>query len=157
MMVMMFNRKNINLLKISFWNFLPPEELNSLLSLYATVTKKTLMISKALGIEGRKLLTPKDDYDPLKEFNTAYEGSRTAIEDLHLELQDLLDENPGLENNLNKLPSTLFSGRNKSDKKLTGVFFCYLLPALDKELQEFTFEAGSCKWYFYDAANRRIF
>ena len=46
--------------KVWFWNFLPPEELNKILSLYATVTQKTLLISKILGIEGRKLLTPED-------------------------------------------------------------------------------------------------
>ena len=34
---------------ILFWNFLPPEELNAILSLYNKVTQKTLMISKTLG------------------------------------------------------------------------------------------------------------
>jgi len=62
--------------KVSFWNFLPPDELNAILSLYTKVTQKTLLISKTLGIEGRKLLTPDDDYDALKEFNQAYEGTR---------------------------------------------------------------------------------
>src|ERR1019366_8498487 len=66
--------------KVSFWNFLPPAELNALLSLYATVTRKTLLISKTLGIEGKKLLTPEDDYEALRDFNQAYEGTRTAIE-----------------------------------------------------------------------------
>ena len=31
------------------------------------------------------------------------------------------------------------------------MFFCYALPALDKELGEFTEEAGTTRWYFYDA------
>jgi len=53
--------------KVSFWNFLPPDELNSLLTLYTKVTQKTLLISKTLGIEGKKLLTPEDDYDALKD------------------------------------------------------------------------------------------
>ena len=34
--------------KILFWNFLPPDELNSILSLYNKVTRKTLLISKTL-------------------------------------------------------------------------------------------------------------
>ena len=55
--------------KVSFWNFLPPEELNAILTLYTKVTEKTLLISKALGIEGKKLLTPEDDYEALKDFN----------------------------------------------------------------------------------------
>ena len=142
--------------KISFWNFLPPDELNSILSLYSTVTKKTLMISKALGIEGKKLLTPQDDYDPLKEFNSAYEGTRTAIEDLHLELQDLLDKSPEMEDRLKSFPGSLYSGRKKAARHATGVFFCYSLPALDKEVGEFTYEAGSTKWYLYDIHKKTI-
>ena len=58
--------------KVSFWNFLPPDELNAILSLYSRVTQKTLLISKTLGIEGKKLLTPEDDFDALREFNHAY-------------------------------------------------------------------------------------
>ena len=76
--------------KVLFWNFLPPDELNALLTLYTKVTQKTLMISKALGIEGKKLLRPEDDYAALKEFNQAYEGTKTALEEMHLEYQALL-------------------------------------------------------------------
>ena len=64
--------------KVAFWNFLPPDDLNSLLTLYKRVTQKTLLISKTLGIEGRKLLTPEDDFDALREFNVAYEGSKSC-------------------------------------------------------------------------------
>ena len=53
-----------------YWNFLPPKELEDLLSLYKTVSKKTLRISKTFGIEGKMLLTPNDDYEALKEFNS---------------------------------------------------------------------------------------
>jgi len=45
--------------KVSFWNFLPPDELNALLTLYTKVTQKTLLISKTLGIGGKKLFTPR--------------------------------------------------------------------------------------------------
>ena len=41
---------------VSFWNFLPPDELNAILTLYTKVTQKTLLISKTLGIEGKKVL-----------------------------------------------------------------------------------------------------
>ena len=47
--------------QVAFWNFMPPEELETLLRLYGRVSHKTLQISKTLGIEGRKLLTPEDD------------------------------------------------------------------------------------------------
>jgi superfamily II DNA/RNA helicase len=43
---------------VEYWNFLPPGELDELLSLYKKVSNKTLLISKTLGIEGKKLLTP---------------------------------------------------------------------------------------------------
>ena len=136
--------------KVSFWNFLPPDDLNAILTLFAKVTQKTLLISKTLGIEGKKLLTPQDDYDALKEFNQAYEGTRTAVEDMHLEYQALTQADPELEARLRRLPGSTFSGRKRVAKGVRGVFFCYALPALDKEKGEFTEEAGTTRWYLYD-------
>jgi superfamily II DNA or RNA helicase len=136
--------------KVSFWNFLPPDELNAILTLYTKVTQKTLLISKTLGIEGKKLLTPEDDFDALKEFNHAYEGTKTAVEDMHLEYQALLQTDPELDSRLKRLPGATFSGRKRPAKGAGGVFFCYALPALDKEAGEFTEEAGTTRWYLYD-------
>ena len=136
--------------KVSFWNFLPPEELNAILTLYSRVTQKTLLISKTLGIEGRKLLTPEDEYEALREFNSAYEGTRTAVEEMHLEYQSLVQSDPDLEGRLRGFPGAIFSGRKKLAKGTVGVFFCYGLPALDKEMNEFTEEAGTTRWYLYD-------
>jgi len=143
--------------KVSFWNFLPPDELNAILSLYKTVTRKTLLISSTLGIEGKKLLRPEDDYQALKDFNSAYEGTRTAIEDLQLEYQQLLNDNPGLEKRLRGLPGAIFSGRERPAKGTHGVFFCYALPALDPEMDEFTEEAGTTRWYLCDLDSGTIF
>jgi superfamily II DNA or RNA helicase len=142
--------------KVSFWNFLPPAELNAILTLYTKVTQKTLLISRTLGIEGRKLLTPEDDFEALKEFNHAYEGTRSAIEEMHLEYQALLQADPGLEARLSRLPGATFSGRKRVSKGLRGVFFCYTLPALDKEKNEFTEEAGTTRWYLYDVERDSI-
>ena len=136
--------------KVSFWNFLPPEELNAILTLYTRVTQKTLLISKTLGIEGKKLLTPEDDYEALKEFNHAYEGTKTAVEDMHLEYQALLQADPALEARLKRLPGSTFSGRKRPAKGVRGVFFCYALPAFDKEEGEFTEAAGTTRWYLCD-------
>jgi len=136
--------------KVSFWNFLPPDELNAILTLYTRVTQKTLLISKLLGIEGKKLLTPEDDYEALKEFNHAYEGTKTVVEDMHLEYQALLQSDPALDARLKRLPGATFSGRKRPAKGARGVFFCYTLPALDKEAGEFTEEAGTTRWYLYD-------
>ena len=142
--------------KVSFWNFLPPDELNALLTLYTKVTQKTLMISKTLGIEGKKLFTPEDDYEALKEFNHAYQGTKTAIEQMHLEYQSLVQDHPELADRLNGLPGAFFSGRKRPAKGTRGVFFCYALPALDKETGEFTEEAGTTRWYLYDMEKKAI-
>ena len=136
--------------KVSFWNFLPPDELDTILALYTKVTQKTLLISKTLGIEGKKLLTPEDDFDALREFNHAYEGTRTAIEEMHLEYQAFLQADPELESRLRRLPGATFSGRKRVAEGTRGVFFCYALPALDQEAGEFTEEAGTTRWYLYD-------
>jgi superfamily II DNA/RNA helicase len=135
---------------VTYWNFLPPEELNSILTLYTKVTQKTLLISKTLGIEGKKLLTPEDDYEALKEFNASYEGKRSTVEDMHLEYLDLLQSDPELEDRLKAFPGAIFSGRKRIAGGVHGVFFCYGLPALDKETNEFTEEAGTTRWYLYD-------
>jgi superfamily II DNA or RNA helicase len=142
--------------KAWFWNFLPPAELNAILTLYKRVTQKTLLISSTLGIEGRKLLTPEDEYEALKEFNHAYEGTRTAVEDMQLEYQALLHADPELEGRLRSFPGAIFSGRKKLAKGTRGVFFCYGLPALDKEKGEFTEEAGSTRWYLYNLDDEKI-
>jgi len=142
--------------KVWFWNFLPPDELNEILSLYTRVTQKTLLISKTLGIEGKKLFTPEDDYEALKEFNHAYEGMRTAVEEMHLEYQALLQDDPELETRLRAFPGAIFSGRKKLARGIRGVFFCYALPALDKEKNEFTEEAGTTRWYLYDLDREAI-
>ena len=136
--------------KVSYWNFLPPDELNAILTLYTRVTQKTLLISKTLGIEGKKLLTPEDNFDALRDFNHAYEGTRTAIEEMHLEYQALLQTEPELEARLRHLPGSTFSGRQRMVDGIRGVFFCYALPALDTETGEFTDAAGSTRWYLYD-------
>jgi superfamily II DNA or RNA helicase len=142
--------------KVSFWNFLPPDELNSLLTLYTKVTHKTLMISETLGIEHGKLLRPDDDFRVLEEFNAHYEGERTAVENMHLELQDLLREHEGLAAKLQSLPGSLFSGREKPNKGIRGVFFCYALPALDKESGDFTEEAGTTRWYLLNLDTNEV-
>ena len=127
--------------KVVYWNFLPPKELNKILSLYTRVTNKTLLISMTFGIEGRKLLTPEDDYDALREFNASYEGTRSRAEEMHLEYQKLMKQHPELANRLDMMPGSVFSGRRRLAKGSHGVFFCYALPALDKQQGDFTLEA----------------
>lgn len=145
--------------KVAFWNFLPPNELDDLLSLYKKVTQKTLIISKTLGIEGKKLLHPDDEYDELKnwnEFNEEYEGSKTSVEEMQLEYQELLMSDPKLETKLKQLPGSVFSGRESISPQGSEIFFCYTLPALDKLKGKFTDEAGITRWYLYDLESERV-
>jgi superfamily II DNA or RNA helicase len=141
--------------KVEFWNFLPPEELDELLRLYNKVAHKTLQISRTLGIEGRKLLTPDDEYDALREFNETYEGQTTTDEELRLELQGLLGDDSSLAGRLEALPGRVFSGKRHPSPGTRGVFLCYRLPRPDHSspaadgMLAWTEEAGETHWYLY--------
>ena len=148
---------------VVYWNFLPPDDLDSLLRLYTRVSHKTLRISKTFGIEGRKLLRPEDDYDPLKDFNHAYEGAVSAVEKMHLEYQQLLRDYPGLVGQLDGLPGRVFSGKEHLAPGKKAVFFCYALPAVaptasrkDGGEAEWSTELGTAAWYLVDLASGRI-
>ena len=69
---------------------------------------------------------------------------------MHLEYQALLQADPELAARLKRLPGATVSGRKRPARGVRGVFFCYALPALDKEKNEFTEEAGTTRWYLYD-------
>jgi hypothetical protein len=145
---------------VAFYNFLPPDELNRLLSLYTKVTHKTLRISKTFGIEGKKLLTPDDDYQALKDFTQAYEGQETPIERMHLEYQALLRQFPDLEDRLNRLPGRVFSGKKHPKSDTRAVFFCYARPGppalvdggKPADADAWSEATGDRKWYLYDLA-----
>jgi len=138
--------------KVRFWNFLPPEELNTLLSLWSKVKGKTLKISKVFGIENKKLLRHDDDYDIIKEFNHDYEGETTAGEEIKLKFQKLLVDEPTLEGKLNAFPLKVFSGKSTLKTDTIGVFFCYKLP-INKRNDDGSFtwslKEGITSWYFY--------
>ena len=148
--------------KVAYWNFLPPDELEVLLRLYKRVSLKTLRISKTFGIEGKKLLRPEDDYDALKQFNAAYQGTTTPIEDLRLEYRNILKEYPELENRLKSFPGRVFSGKKHPSKGTKAVFFCYRIPRPDHSSPgpngelTWTEEVGETKWYLYNLADDKI-
>lgn len=130
-----------------YWNFLPPDELERLLSLYGTVSRKTLRISKAFGVEGKKLLTPDDDFEALKEFNSQYEGAPSVEEEMSLAFQNLMIANPGYDQYVRTLPKMMYSG--KSTGCFNGVFFCYELPT-KTPAGEWSNDNGNCRWYYVD-------
>jgi hypothetical protein len=149
---------------VAFWNFLPPKDLDEILKLYKVVSRKTLRISKVFGIEGKKLLTPEDDYEALKDFYHTYEGDTTPLEELHLEYHRLLNAYPELMNRLETLPNRIFSGREHPTPEAKAVFFCYALPAPvvkasavgGKPEAEWVADAGESRWYLYDLTTETI-
>jgi hypothetical protein len=148
--------------EVAFWNFLPPEELNTLLSLYRTVTRKTLLISEVFGIEGGKLLSPDDDLKALKNFTERYYGTKTPEEEMHLEYQRMLKDHPELEQRLADLPQRIFSGKKNEHTSAQAIFFCFARPAEDHSVladdaePNWTLEAGDVAWYLYDISSKKI-
>lgn len=136
-----------------YWNFLPPDELEKLLALYKTVSRKTLRISYAFGIEGKQLLTPDDDFEALKDFNSKYEGATSGDEEMALAYQQLMADNPDYESILRDMPRKMYSGRVSANKK--GIFFCYELP-IKRADGTWSQGDGLYKWYFLDAETGTI-
>lgn len=152
--------------RIVYWNFLPPDDLDILLRLYKRVSHKTLRISKTFGIEGRKLLTEKDDFEALIDLNAKYEGKATALERLRLEYQELLKSDPDLGEALDALPGRIFSGREADpDLRLGGeaLFCCYALPGRIADApaeapvaEAWTEQAGAARWYLLNLTDGEV-
>lgn len=141
---------------VMYWNFLPPDELETLLHLYNRVNKKTLVISKAFGIEGRKLLHPEDDFDPVKEINEQFEGEQTAAEKLALEYERLVQQHPDLVERLPAYPLKTFSGKAAPHPDTKAVFFCFRIPRPDPGMldprsgePQWTEAAGDTVWLLF--------
>jgi len=138
---------------IAYWNFLPPEQLDSLLGLFERVSGKYLQISKLLGIEGGFGLTGDQELDHMKDFNEKYHGKRTVEEDLRLKYQELCRENPELRTQWKAMPTRTVSGKRGEGRY---AFFCYSIPGMrlidgesgDNEI--WTLEDGESRWYLYD-------
>ena len=128
--------------QLGFWNFLPPDELDELLQLFKRVTDKTLVISRTLGIEGRQLLTPDDQFDSVKELNEQCDGALSEVEQLRMEYQALVEQHQELAAALPDLPLKAFSGKAFDSPLPLGegsgvrgvVFFCYRIPRPDPNL-----------------------
>jgi SNF2 family DNA or RNA helicase/HKD family nuclease len=156
---------------VSYWNFLPPEELDELLRLYGRVSHKVLRISKTFGIEGKKLLRPEDDYHALKDFTHAYEGTTSPIEQMRLEYQKLLKDYPDLLERINALPGRVFSGKAHPSSGAQAVFLCFAMPAPVVLVApgfspagaggadangEWTEGSGDTRWYLFDISTDKI-
>ncbi len=141
---------------VRFWNFLPPGELERLLSLYQRVAHKTLRISKTFGIEGAQLLRPEDHYEALRVFMQQYEGEESPLETMRLRYEEMLAADPGLEERLAAMPLRVFSGHAHPRKGAHAIFFCYALPGPDPTGQTWGEEWGETRWYLLDPASGAI-
>lgn len=148
---------------VEYWNFLPPGELDDLLNLFKKVSNKTLLISKTLGIEGKKLLRPEDDFAALRDFDHQFEGEPTALETMHLEYQRLLAAHPDLPERLQALPGRVFSGKVHLQPGTQAVFFCFALPGKDNtvtapelETDAWTLDAGRTEWLLLDLQSGKV-
>jgi hypothetical protein len=148
---------------VEYWNFLPPGELDELLNLYKRVSNKTLLISRTLGIEGKKLLRPEDDFAALKDFDHQYEGEPTVLETMHLEYQRLLAAHPDLGARLEALPGRVFSGKAHVQPGTHAVFFCFGLPGKDATVKDavieadaWTLPAGRTEWLLLDLQTGKV-
>ena len=111
----------------------------------------------------KKLLTPEDDFEALKEFNHELEGTTSTIEAMHLEYQKLLQDYPDLAQRLSNLPGRVFSGKEHPSPGAKAIFFCYSLPSTiakpgtpAAEEPVWTEEAGYTRWYLYNLDSKEI-
>lgn len=135
---------------IQIRNFLPPDEIETLLTLYNRVQNKTLMISSTLGIPGGKLIDESDEYDDVKVFQAfkdEYNGDIAPIEELRLKWLELLKTDPGLEELVARLPGGISTAKVGNP---AGVFVCRRVPILTKVTNdgnaEWTIEPGEVEW-----------
>jgi superfamily II DNA or RNA helicase len=136
---------------IQIRNFLPPADIETLLTLYSRVQSKTLLISSTLGIPGGKLIDESDMYDDVKMFQAfkdEYNGEIAPIEELRLKWLSLVNEMPGLDKLISRLPDGISSSK---DGVPGGVFICRRVPVLTKAADddseaEWIIEPGEIEW-----------
>ena len=84
---------------------------------------------------------------------------------MRLELQRLLDADPGLADRIAALPGRVFSGKEHPTPGTKAVFFCYRLPRPELHIRErgstdgdmpWTEEAGETRWYLYHLEKQAI-
>jgi hypothetical protein len=146
-------RRKRSLVKVR--NFLPPDELETLLRLYRRASARAYLISKTMGIPGGKLFTEDDMLDDVKVFEALkdeYYGEVTPLERLRLEYLELLEGHPGLAEQLADIPIGAWSARAGDEG---GIFLCQVRPALvreetnEGEIERWTLEDGVPFWSFH--------
>ena len=152
--------------KIAYWNFLPPDSLDSLINLYGKVTGKMILISSVLGIQHGHGLTPEQEMEQLRDFNEQYDGFETTDESLRLTLDRIVAEHPDLARKWRRMPYHVISGKTNEDGR-KGVFFCYRIPEpyplSDEEIERGVISGwstedgmGDSRWFFFNTETEEI-
>jgi len=146
--------------KVFFWNFLPPDGLNDVLSLFSKVTSKVSTISAVLGLEGN-IVQAGEKNDPIKLFNQKCDGTLSAGEEMQLEYMRLQREFPDDFMAARGLPEKSFSGRKSTSGAPRGIFYCFRLPgqeqvAIGEEEPDWSVDAGDCVWLYYNRSDNKI-
>ncbi|MBH0081959.1 helicase-related protein [Salinibacterium sp. SWN167] len=141
---------------IQIRNFLPPDEIETLIKLHNRVHGKTLMISKTLGIPGGKLLDESDMFDDVKVFQAfkdEYNGDVSPLEHLRLKWLALVKANPGIDDLVQRLPDGISVAKTGEPK---GLFLCRRVPVLTKALDEaqssWSTKPGRVEWALKSSA-----
>ena len=146
--------------KVFFWNFLPPDGLNDVLSLFSKVTSKVSTISAVLGLEGN-IVQAGEKNDPIKLFNQKCDGTLSAGEEMQLEYMRLQREFPDDFMAARGLPEKSFSGRKSTSGAPRGIFYCFRLPgqeqvAIGEEEPDWSVDSGDCVWLYYNRSDNKI-
>lgn len=146
--------------KIFIRNFLPPDALNGLLSLYSRVQGRVVLISKTLGIPGGRLLNAEDLLDDVKVFSAfqqEYQGQISVGERLRLEYLDLVRLHPELAKIVESIPDGVHSAKSGD---VVGIFECSIEPILTAETEDapsvWTTDEGRVRWTFAPADGEPI-
>lgn len=141
--------------RILIRNFLPPEDLETLLKLYSRIQSKVLLISKTMGIPGGKLISENDVLDDVKvmqEFAHERMGDLSPVEELRLKYQELIAADDGLEERVRRLPEGISVAKAGAP---TALFICRRLPTLSRDDDgtegiTWTMEPGRIEWALLD-------
>ena len=106
-----------------YWNFLAARRTGrTCLSSILACRIRSCASLAPLASKARNSSKPEDDYEALKDFTHAYEGTTSPLEEMNLEYQKLLQEHPGLAERLDALPGRLFSGKEHPKAWNAGAF-----------------------------------
>ncbi|MBP6965487.1 MAG: DEAD/DEAH box helicase family protein [Armatimonadetes bacterium] len=116
--------------QFSIYNIFPAPEINKIINLVGSVEKRTLKISKALGLD-ESFFKSTDPAGTLKEFNKLYEGEMKAVDVASTKYVEVFDKpDPEIAALLEKLPPGAFGVWGNAPKD--GLFALFTMEATEK-------------------------